>query len=54
MSISDHNPDKFGTSVWQYSLLREYALNGLDQRFLNELKIEQIRQYEFPNKVSRL
>ena len=49
-----HNTDRFGVSVWQYSLLRNYALNGLDQRFLNELRLEKVRQKSFPKQVSRL
>ncbi|WP_219904196.1 hypothetical protein [Aphanothece minutissima] len=53
-SACDNSRDKFGISLWQYGLLREYAHQGADRRFINELRLESIRQESFPEKVSRL
>ena len=53
-SVSDVNSEKFGVSVWAYSLLRKYAMSGLDRRFLNELLLESVRQQKFSNSCSRL
>lgn len=53
-SVDDNNPEGFGISQWQYSLLSEYVNHGLNQRFINELMLEHIRQKCYPQRVSRL
>lgn len=53
-SSCDKSPDNFGISLWQYSLLSNYCKSGLGHRFINELKLEETRQRDFPNQVSRL
>lgn len=53
-SSCDINSYTYGTSVWMYSHLRRLALDGSDGRFLNELKLEQVRQQVARGSVSRL
>jgi hypothetical protein len=53
-SSCDISKNAFGTSIWAYSLLRKLAINGMDRRFHNELKLEAIRQKMNNHLVSRL
>lgn len=50
----ERSPDGFGISARMHSLLRLAAANGIDQRLLNEFKLERVRQQVAPNAVSRL
>lgn len=53
-SSCDHNIKNFGISLWQYNLLYQYVKNGVNGKFINELKLEVIRQKKYPHCVSRL
>lgn len=53
-SICDRNEEKFGISLWQYSLFKKYVQKGEYKKLANELKLERIRQKLFNQKVSRL
>jgi len=53
-SSCDISPNSFGTSIWAYSLLRKLALQGMDKRFNNELRLESVRQRLPRRTVSRL
>ncbi len=53
-SACDNTKDNFGISLWSYGLLRSYAKEGEDIRFTNELRLEEVRQKQFPRMVSRL
>lgn len=50
----DELSDRFGISLWAYSLLQSYVQKKSLQRFRNELRLEQIRLNNYPSKVSRL
>lgn len=47
------NHKDFGISLWQFNLLRKIT-EGDHQRWINELKLEAIRQQVSPHAVSRL
>jgi hypothetical protein len=53
-SICDIELDNFGISLWQYSLFKNYSQNGQTKQYINEFKLEQIRQKKYPESVSRL
>ena len=53
-SICGRNEEKFGISLWQYSLFKKYVQQGDYIKLKNELKLERTRQKLFNNKVSRL
>ncbi len=53
-SICDITENGFGVSLWKYNIIAEYSKSGLNNKFVNELKLEQIRQSKFQDKVSRL
>lgn len=53
-SSCDSKDDEFGVSFWHYSLLKTYSEQGLSRKFINELKLEKIRQKECPEQISRL
>lgn len=44
----------FSISLWQYKYLLGYAKKGKNIKFINELKLENIRKTLFPHQVSRL
>lgn len=53
-SICDRNIEKFGISLWQYSLFKKYIQNGEHTKLRNELRLERVRQKLFGHEVSRL
>jgi hypothetical protein len=53
-SVGEITADRFGVSLWAYSLLRSYVHNQQPKRFANELRLEQIRTRSYPDCVSRL
>ena len=53
-SVSDVTRESFGVSTWTYSLLKKYATEGLDRRFINELMLESVRQSLRAPECSRL
>lgn len=44
----------FSISLWQYRYLLGYVQKGKNIKFINELKLENIRKTLFPHQVSRL
>lgn len=53
-SACDTTREQFGVSVWSYSLLRKFSIEGANRRFINELLLESVRQRAHPQAVSRL
>jgi hypothetical protein len=53
-SSCDNNQNGFGVSLRQYGLFKKYAEHGIADKFINELKLEHIRQLYFSCQVSRL
>lgn len=53
-SICDNNKEKFGISLWQYSLFKKYAQEGKYKKLENELKLEKIRLKNHKKSISRL
>ena len=54
-SVCDNpNVEGFGVSLWQYSLLQEYATRSMSCKILNEFRLEALRQQYYPSHVSRL
>jgi hypothetical protein len=53
-SSCDIGNEGFGLSLWQYSNLSRLAKTGKRRAFIDELKLEQVRQQYHQNKVSRL
>jgi len=46
--------DKFGVSLWAYSILQSYVSGRQVKRFANELRLERARTLRHPHCVSRL
>lgn len=53
-SADDPSRLNYATSLWLYSLMRYLSKNGRNERFLNELLLEQTRLQTAPSAVSRL
>jgi len=53
-SIEEITGERFGVSLWAYSLLQSYVQNQQPKRFENELRLEYIRKRSYPGSVSRL
>ena len=53
-SVGGKTADRFGVSLWAYSLLESYVHNQQPKRFANELRLEHIRTRNYPDCVSRL
>ncbi|MEW6246641.1 MAG: hypothetical protein AB1555_08025 [Nitrospirota bacterium] len=53
-SVTEITGERFGVSLWAYSLLQSYVQNHQPKRFENELRLEYIRQRGYRDCVSRL
>ncbi|UDF04369.1 hypothetical protein [Asticcacaulis sp. AND118] len=53
-SVCDKPKSEGCISLWQYSLLKRYAEKGLHSRFIDELRLEEVRLNHYSNQVSRM
>ncbi len=53
-SVSEIEGERFGVSLWAYSLLQSYVNGRQPARFANECRLESVRRRHYPNCVSRL
>ncbi len=53
-SACDRNDGNFNVSVWFYNRMQGFASRGLTNVFIDEMKLEAVRQKYYPRQVSRL
>lgn len=53
-SMGEITGEKFGISLWAYSMLQTHVRGKHPMRFLNELRLEHVRMLRYPHCVSRL
>lgn len=53
-SVGETPGEKFGVSLWAYSMLQNYVQGKLPKRFANELRLEYVRMRDHAHCVSRL
>jgi hypothetical protein len=53
-SVGEITGERFGVSLWTYSMLQSYVQAKLPKRFANELRLEYVRMRSHAHRVSRL